>query len=45
VRAGPYPARADHYALLRTLEDMYGLPHLGRTADARPLVDMWTATR
>ncbi len=33
--------RIDHFALLRTLEDMYGLEPLGHAADARPLTGIW----
>jgi acid phosphatase len=44
--AGVQPAhsdqRIDHYAVLRTLEDMYGLPPLGHAADAHALTDIWT---
>ncbi|MFC4911144.1 alkaline phosphatase family protein [Actinomadura gamaensis] len=32
----------DHYTLLRTLEDMYGLPALGTAASRTPLTDFWT---
>jgi hypothetical protein len=42
VRPGTYDDHADHYALLRTLEDMYGLPALGRSADAAPLTALFT---
>ena len=31
----------DHYSLLRTLEDMYGLDPLGRAADAAPVRGIW----
>jgi hypothetical protein len=34
--------RIDHYSLLRTLEDMYGLPPLGHAADAEPLAGIWS---
>jgi acid phosphatase len=34
--------RVDHYGLLRTIEDMYGLPPLGEAASARPLTGIWT---
>jgi hypothetical protein len=40
VEPGTYDERADHYDLLRTLEDMYGLPALGRSADAAPLTTL-----
>jgi phosphatidylinositol-3-phosphatase len=33
--------RIDHYALLRTIEDMYGLAPLGDAAAARPLTGIW----
>ncbi|NMO92745.1 acid phosphatase [Actinomycetospora sp. TBRC 11914] len=41
VRAGDVPVRADHYTLLRTLEDMYGLPPLGAAAHTAPLTGIW----
>ena len=33
--------RIDHYSLLRTIEDMYGLPPLGAAADADPVTGIW----
>ena len=42
VRPGPSDQRVDHYSLLRTLEDMYGLAPLGRAADAQPISGVWT---
>ena len=36
--------RIDHYDMLRTLEEMYGLPPLGKAADARTITDVWTPT-
>jgi acid phosphatase len=33
----------DHYGLLRTLEDMYGLPPLGEAAAAAPITGIWDA--
>ncbi len=41
VRAGMYPERVDHYRLLRTLEEMYGLAPTGRAATAEPIADCW----
>ena len=41
VRAGPNGDRADHYRLLRTLEDMYGLTPLGRSATTTALGGIW----
>ena len=34
VTPGAYPGRINHYTLLRTIEDMYGLAPLGASADA-----------
>ena len=31
----------DHYSLLRTIEDAFGLPRLGASAKRRPLVGIW----
>jgi acid phosphatase len=42
VGRGTSAQRVDHYTVLRTLEDMYGLPPLGRAADAEPLNGVWT---
>lgn len=41
VEPGRYSERVDHYSVLRTIEDMYGLPHLGNAADSRPIIDVW----
>jgi acid phosphatase len=41
VRAGTSAQRVDHYSLLRTLEDMYGLPRLGLSAGAQPISGVW----
>ena len=42
VRPGLNAERMDHYTLLRTLEDAYGLAPLGRAAAATPLQSVWT---
>jgi acid phosphatase len=42
VRPGEYDERIDHYTLLRTVEEMYGLPPLGTAADRAPITDVWT---
>ena len=42
VKPGVYDQKVDHYSLLRTLEDMYGLPHAGSSAQAAPISGMWT---
>ena len=41
VRTGQYPEHIDHYSVLRTLQDMYGLPPLANSATASPIVDIW----
>ena len=41
VRPGTYGEYLDHYRLLRTVEEMYGLPSLGQSAAAQPLTDVW----
>lgn len=37
--------RINHYNLLRTIEEMYGLPLLGESARAKPIMDIWTAKK
>jgi Phosphoesterase family len=41
VRPGVYTERLNHYAMLRTIEDVYGLPRLGRAASASPVTTIW----
>lgn len=41
VKPGRYPERIDHYNVLRTIEDAYGLPRTGKAASAAPLLDCW----
>ena len=36
-----FAGRVDHYGLLRTIEDMWGLQHLGAAAHARPITGIW----
>ena len=43
VEPGAYPQALNHYNLLRTIEDMYGLPPLGQAAQARPIDMIWSA--
>jgi acid phosphatase len=42
VAAGPTSQHIDHYSVLRTLEDMYGLPPLGVAASRQPITGIWT---
>jgi hypothetical protein len=41
VRRGRYDQPANHYDLLRTVQDMYGLPHAGASADAQPITGVF----
>lgn len=41
VRPGRYGERIDHYRVLRTVEDMYGLRPLGGSANVGPITDCW----
>ncbi|MEV6907844.1 alkaline phosphatase family protein [Amycolatopsis sp. NPDC051071] len=44
VKAGyKSETQANHYTVLRTLEDMYGLPPLAGAANKQPITDIWTA--
>jgi phosphatidylinositol-3-phosphatase len=41
VRPGDVGGRTDHYTLLRTIDDMYGLPALAGAAHTAPLTGLW----
>lgn len=41
VKAGRYDERIDHYRVLRTIEEMYGLRPLGNSAGVAPITDCW----
>ena len=41
VKPGRYDEHIDHYAVLRTVEAMYGLKPLGLSAARRPITDVW----
>jgi hypothetical protein len=43
VQTGSYSERITHYNVLRTLEDIYGLPHAGGAGTASPITDVWTS--
>lgn len=36
-----YANRIDHYSILRTIEDMYGLPYAGNAATSTPITYCW----
>lgn len=44
VKPGVYSVRIDHYNVLRTLEDAYGLPYAGASASATPITNAWTTS-
>jgi len=41
VKPGSYPESADHYRMLRTLQDIYGLTPTGQAAQRQPITDVW----
>ncbi|HVE43238.1 MAG TPA: alkaline phosphatase family protein [Planctomycetota bacterium] len=43
VKTGQYSDVVNHYTLLRTLEDLYGLSHAGAAAAATPITGSWQA--
>jgi phosphatidylinositol-3-phosphatase len=40
--AGEYADSINHYNILRTIEDIYGLPYAGNASTAVPITDCWT---
>jgi phosphatidylinositol-3-phosphatase len=41
VRAGESAQEIDHYSVLRTLEEMYGLPPIGNARNREPISRIW----
>lgn len=42
VQPGAYTQNGyNHYDLLRTIEDMFALPHAGNAGNARPITEIW----
>jgi len=41
IRAGNTKQKINHYNVLRTLEEMYSLPRLGKSAQAAPITGVW----
>ncbi len=41
VKTGSYNEHVDHFGVLRTIEDMYGLPYAGAAATATSITDAW----
>jgi hypothetical protein len=44
VTQGQYSEQINHFNVLRTIEDMYGLPYAGQSATANPIADIWAST-
>lgn len=43
LRPGRHRDKTDHYGLLRTIEDIYGLDHAGASARAKPITSVFAA--
>jgi acid phosphatase len=43
VRPGAYDAPIDHYSVLATIQDVYGLPRTGRAVSAAPVTGIWAS--
>ncbi|MCV7088860.1 acid phosphatase [Mycobacterium interjectum] len=43
VQPGTYNEQINHYSVLSTLEQMYGLPKIGYAAGAAPIATIWAA--
>jgi phosphatidylinositol-3-phosphatase len=43
VKPGQYEEKINHYNVLRTLEDMYGLPYVGESASVDTIADTWSS--
>lgn len=41
VKPGRYEQKINHYSVLRTLTDMYGVPPVGHAADAEAITGIW----
>lgn len=41
IKPGTYPERINHYSVLRTLEDAFGLPCTANACGAAPITDIW----
>jgi hypothetical protein len=45
VQSGHNEQRIDHYSILRTIEEMFGLEYLGNSAGAKPIDNVWQKNR
>jgi phosphatidylinositol-3-phosphatase len=41
IKPGKYSEFISHYNILRTIEDMYSLSHLAKSASVTPITDVW----
>lgn len=41
VKPGQYSEKLNHYNVLRTIENMYGLPNPANSGSAAPISDVW----
>jgi hypothetical protein len=41
IKSGQYEDAANHFNVLRTIEEIYGLPYTGYAATAKPITDCW----
>jgi phosphatidylinositol-3-phosphatase len=41
VKSGEYADCVNHFSVLRTIEDMYGLPYAGNASSAIPITNCW----
>ncbi|MEZ0112276.1 hypothetical protein ABH920_006295 [Catenulispora sp. EB89] len=44
VKTGQYSETINHYSVLRTIEDMYGLPYAGNASSATPITDVFSTS-
>jgi len=44
VRRGSSAQRINHYSILRTIEEMHGLPYLNESAQAKTISDVWQSS-
>ena len=44
VAAGQYSNTINHYSVLRTIEDMYGLPYAGAASSATTISNVWSTS-
>jgi phosphatidylinositol-3-phosphatase len=41
VKNGQFNEYVNHFNLLRTIEEVYGLSHAGKSAEVKPILDIW----